>query len=86
MSNRVTEFFKIGGIDYCISLISLSKKKKKPAVTNDIFQGDLHEVSKWLYHNMSYTSKFYLIFLIEKAAYPQVNVVKEDIYTTIHKQ
>ena len=24
-------------------------------------------------------------FLIEKAAYPQVNVVKEDIYTTIHK-
>ena len=46
MSNRVTEFFKIGGIDYCISLISLSKKKKKPAVTNDIFQGDLHEVSK----------------------------------------
>ena len=34
---------------------------------------------------MSYTSKFYLIFLIEKAAYPQVNVVKEDIYTTIHK-
>ena len=28
MSNRVTEFFKIGGIDYCISLISLSKKKK----------------------------------------------------------
>lgn len=46
MSNRVTEFFKIGGIDYCISLISLSKKKKKPAVTNDIFQGDLHELSK----------------------------------------
>ena len=46
MSNRVTEFFKIGGIDYYISLISLSKKKKKPAVTNDIFQGDLHEVSK----------------------------------------
>ena len=29
-----------------ISLISLSKKKKKSAVTNDIFQGDLHEVSK----------------------------------------
>ena len=28
MSNRVTEFFKIGGIDYCISLISLRKKKK----------------------------------------------------------
>ena len=28
MSYRVTEFFKIGGIDYCISLISLSKKKK----------------------------------------------------------
>ena len=24
------------------------------------------------------------IFLIEKAAYPQINVVKEDIYTTIH--
>ena len=46
MSDRVTEFFKIGGIDYCISLISLSKKKKKPAVTNDIFQGDLHELSK----------------------------------------
>ena len=48
MSNRVTEFFKIGGIDYCISLISLSKTKTKtkPAVTNDIFQGDLHELSK----------------------------------------
>ena len=45
-SNGVKELFKIGGIDYCISLISLCKKKKKPAVTNDIFQGDVHEVSK----------------------------------------
>lgn len=26
-SNGVTELFKIGGIDYCTSLISLSKKK-----------------------------------------------------------
>lgn len=88
MSNRVTEFFKIGGIDYCISLISLSKTKTKtkPAVTNDIFQGDLHEVSKWLYYHISHTPKFYLIFLIGKAAYPQVNAVNEDIYTTIHKQ
>ena len=28
-SNGVKELFKIGGIDYCISLISLCKKKKK---------------------------------------------------------
>ena len=27
-SNGVKELFKIGGIDYCTSLISLSKKKK----------------------------------------------------------
>ena len=55
-SNGVTELFKIGGIDYCTSLISLSKKKKS-AVTNEVLQGDLHEVSKWLYHNISHTSK-----------------------------
>ena len=42
MSNRVTEFFKIGGIDYCISLISLSKKKKKNLLSQMIYSKETY--------------------------------------------
>ena len=42
MSNRVTEFFKIGGIDYCISLISLSIKKKKNLLSQMIYSKETY--------------------------------------------
>ena len=85
-SNGVTELFKIGGIDYCTSLISLSKKKKicchKWCITRRFTRGVKMIVPQYKPHLKNFISFFWL----DKAAYPRVNAVNEDMYTTIHKQ